>query len=409
MARRNGSVSPVAVVDVGVICALGTTWETVLESLRAGRSGLVFQDVHGYPTAIGRATTAAPSTLEGGMELDRGVDLALNCIGQLRTLPPLDPRRCAVFWGVGIAGAHWLESSYELYCAHRGDAKTSPWTVPMIMPNAAASLIAKKLGLRGGAWTHASACSSAAMAIGQAFHAIRSGSLDLAVVGGSDSMLTPGMLHAWARMRVLARTTREDANAACKPFDVARNGICLAEGAACLVLMNANLANVQQLEPIAEIHGFGHSCDAYDLTAPNAPGQAQAMGLALQDAKTHLAELSYVCAHATGTQKGDLTELEALKITAGGRIANCQVSSIKSAIGHTMGASGALATALTIGMMQHDWVAPTLHLTRPDEHCQGWRLPIEAGIAHAQLNVAMVNAFGFGGSNASLVLKKSKG
>jgi 3-oxoacyl-(acyl-carrier-protein) synthase len=401
--------APVTVVDLGVNCALGTTWQMVIESLRSGHSGLVFLDVHGYPTAVGRSMTPSPSSQDGGMELDRGVVLALDCIGQLRALPPLDPHRCAVFWGVGIAGAHRIESCYELYCTHRGHTKTSPWAIPMIMPNAAASMIAQRLGLRGGAWTLASACSSAAMAIGQAFHAIRSGSLDMAVVGGSDSMLTPGMLHTWARMRVLARTTKEGADAACKPFDVARNGICLAEGAACLVLMNDTLAKVHQLEPLAEIHGFGHSSDAYDLTAPDPKGQAHAMSLALQEARIPLAEISYICAHATGTRRGDLTELEALKITSGGRIPRCQVSSIKSAIGHTLGASGALATALTIGMMQNDWIAPTLHLSNCDAELKDWALPAQAGIPHAQLKVAMVNAFGFGGSNASLVLKKSQG
>ena len=397
------------VVDVGVTCALGTTWPAVTDALRAGRSGLVFHEIHGYPTAVGPAEPNAPATWDGGLVLDRGVALALNCVGQLRTLPELDPRRCAVFWGVGIAGAHWLESSYELYCAERGEAKTSPWTVPMIMPNAAASLIAKKLDLRGGAWTHASACSSAAMAIGQALQAIRSGSLDLAVVGGSDSMLTPGMLHAWARMRVLARTTREGACAACRPFDSARNGLCLAEGASCLVLMNPALAKAMQLATLAEIHGFGHSCDAYDLTAPNAMGQAQAMDLALRDARMDMGELSYICAHATGTRRGDLTELEAIEIASGGHIPSCPVSSIKSAIGHTMAASGAMATALTIAMMRHDWVAPTLHLSHADAQVEHWNLPTGGGIPHARLDTAMVNAFGFGGSNASIVLKKSPG
>ena len=190
----------VAVIGAGVTCALGRTWPVVLNALMTGQSGLAYEEIHGYPTAIGRVHEDVLVVSGDGFELDRGVALALDCVGQLQRIPELDVQRCAVFWGVGIAGAQWLENSYEMYCADRGDARTSLWTVPMIMPNAAAALIAKKLGFTGGAWTQASACASSAMAIGQAFHAIRSGSLDLAVVGGSDAMLTPGMLHAWARM-----------------------------------------------------------------------------------------------------------------------------------------------------------------------------------------------------------------
>lgn len=396
----------VAVMDAGVTCALGRSWTEVLSAMKLGQSGLAYEEIHGYPTATGRVNVVLPSTWDNGIELDRGVALALDCIEQLKPLPDLDARRCGVFWGVGIAGAHWLENSYAMYCANGGDAKTSPWTVPMIMPNAAAALIAKALGFTGGAWTQASACASSAMAIGQAFAAIRSGTLDLAVVGGSDAMLTPGMLHAWARMRVLARTPAVAAAAACKPFDHARNGLCLAEGAACLVLMNANLAASMNRQPLALLEGFGHSCDAFDLTVPHAAGQAQAIGAALQDARIKAADVSYVCAHATGTRKGDITELEALLMAWGDRVPDCPISSIKSVMGHTMGASGALASALAVAMLQDDWISPTQHMTVPDNAGAGWNFPPQSGIKDAGLNFALVNAFGFGGSNASLVFKK---
>jgi 3-oxoacyl-(acyl-carrier-protein) synthase len=400
------SMPRVAVLDVGISCALGRTWPAVLRALVAAQSGLAYEAIHGYPTAVGRVHGDIPSTFDGGLELDRGVALALDCVGQLEFIPQLNPHRCAVFWGVGIAGAHWLENSYEQYCSDRGDAKTSPWTVPMIMPNAAASLIAKRLKLTGGAWTHASACASSAMAIGQAFHAIRSGSIDLAVVGGSDAMLTPGMLHAWARMRVLARTDQEGAEAACRPFDVHRNGLCLAEGAACLLLLHSDLAESMDLKAMAHLHGFGHSCDAFDLTAPSEAGQELAIRLALSDAHIQPQEVSYVCAHATGTRKGDVTELLALQAAWSGHIGECPVSSLKSAMGHTMGAAGAVASAMTVAMLASDWVAPTLHLGTIDPLCTGWALPAKHGIHHDQMKYALVNAFGFGGSNACLIFKK---
>jgi 3-oxoacyl-[acyl-carrier-protein] synthase II len=396
----------VAVVDAGITCALGRTRPAVLSALKARKTGLAYEEIHGYPTAIGRVNSEISHEWDGGLRLDRGVALALDCVSQLQLLTPMDPQRCGVFWGVGIAGADWLESSYKLYCSEAGDAKTSPWTVPMIMPNAAASLIAMKLGLTGGAWTQASACASSAMAMGQAFHAIRSGALDMAVVGGSDAMLVPGMLHAWARMRVLARTKPELSASACKPFDAARNVLCLAEGAGCLVLMNAKLAQDLSLNPLAEIRGFGHSCDAYDLTVPSAEGQVQAMRKALNDAQIGSSQISYVCAHATGTRKGDVTELEAIELALGLHAHRCPISSVKSALGHTMGASGALASVITVGMLQSDWIAPTLHLTESDPFCKDWNLPTFEGVSDTGMTVAMVNAFGFGGSNASLIFKK---
>lgn len=405
MAENVHQGSGVSVIDAGVTSALGRTWQVVLDALKAGQSGLAYEEIHGYPTATGRVQTVIPTEFEGGLVLDRGVGLALDCIQQLQPLPQLDAKRCAVFWGVGIAGAHWLENSYEMYCADRGHAKASPWTVPMIMPNAAAAFIAKRLNLKGGAWTQASACASSAMAIGQAFHAIRSGALDLAVVGGSDAMLTPGMLYAWARMRVLARTTQDAAHATCKPFDAHRNGLCLAEGAACLLLMNSNLTHSMGLKSLAEIHGFGHSCDAFDLTVPSASGQAQAISSALSDASVNPSQVTYVNAHATGTRKGDITELQALQDAWGGSVPACPVSSIKSAVGHTMGASGAIASVLTIAMLQSNWIAPTLHLEEADEFCRQWFLPAHTGIAESEHGYALVNAFGFGGSNASLLFK----
>ncbi len=394
----------VAVIDAELACPLGTSLSQVLAALQRGESGLAYEELHGYPTALGRIRADIGNRTVSGVELDRGANLALHCIDQLRPLPTLPASRGGVFWGVGLAGAHWLESSYEMYCAERGAAKTSPWTVPMIMPNVTASLLAQRLGMTGGAWTFASACASSGMAMGQGVHAIRSGRLDWALVGGSDAMLVPGMLHAWARMRVLARTSPDAAHAACKPFDQSRNGLCLSEGAACLVLVNASLARAMGLEPRALIQGYGHSCDAHDLTAPSPAGQTQAMQMALLDANLEASDVSYVCAHATGTRQGDEVELQAIRSLFGGRVPACPVASLKSAIGHTMGASGAIAAALTVAMLETDWAAPTLHLNHKDPMCLDWNLPARTGMTPAHLKTVMVNAFGFGGSNASLII-----
>ncbi len=404
MVRTERLAQDVVVVDMGVVCALGSTWPGVLRALQRGDSGLVFDDLQGYPSAVGRVQEDVPQHGPNGQALDRGVGLALACAQQLQPLPALDPARMAVFWGVGLAGAHLLEHTYAGLGTDLGKAHTPPWLVPMVMPNAAASLLAMRLGLQGGAWTQASACASSAMALGQALHAIRAGALDLAVAGGSDAMLTPGMCRAWARMRVLARTTPAQAPAACRPFDAARKGLALAEGAACLVLMSGRMARAHARTPLARLLGFGHSCDAHDLTAPLAAGQAQAMRLALQDANTAPAQLRYVCAHATGTPLGDRTELQALQAVFGGQVPTCAVASLKSVLGHTLGASGALACAMTVAMLATQWWAPTVHLQSPDAAWADWCLPTPAQPAPNGVGLAMVNAFGFGGSNASLVL-----
>jgi 3-oxoacyl-[acyl-carrier-protein] synthase II len=276
----------------------------------------------------------------------------------------------------------------------------------MIMPNAAASLIAQRYQYKAGAITLANACASSAMAIGQAFQAIRSNALDVAIVGGSEAMLEPAILHAWARMRVLAKTLPAQAAQACRPFDADRNGLCLAEGAASMLLMRANWAQTLGLEPCGEIRGYGQSCDAANLVAPDTQGQLAAMRQALSDADLRAQQLGYISAHATGTPKGDACEWQALRALFHDQTL-CPVASIKSALGHTMGASGAVAAVLTLAMLQQGWFAPTLHLKKSS----GSETPLHAllagmGVHLPQAEFAMVNAFGFGGSNASLILKK---
>lgn len=402
----------VVVVGTGLTCALGRTVPAVMQALQASRSGLVFHDVHGYPTAVGRVS----DSLDTGnflLPLDRGVALALDAVSQMPEIPDAKSARAAVYWGVGIAGAQTLQSSFEQYCAQAGQAKLSSWTVPMIMPNAAASLIAQRYQFKAGAITLANACASSAMAIGQAFQAIRSNTLDMAIVGGSDAMLEPAILHAWARMRVLAKTEPAQAAHACRPFDADRNGLCLAEGAAAMLLMRADWAQTLGLEPLGEIMGYGQSCDATDLVAPDYQGQWAAMQHALDDAGLSAQQLAYVSAHATATPKGDACEWQALRSLFQHQ-KMCPIASLKSALGHTMGASGAVATTLTLAMLQQGWFAPTLHLHNPIEQDTTQRThqePHQALLAGQGVHIpdaqyALVNAFGFGGSNASLVLKK---
>jgi 3-oxoacyl-[acyl-carrier-protein] synthase II len=333
---------------------------------------------------------------------DRATHLALDAVAQTTGLQAYESQRIGVFWGVGLAGAHWLESTYQQYFADLGDARLSPWAIPAIMPNATASTIAMKYRVQGGCWTTANACASSALALGQAMQAIRSGQLDAAIVGGSDAMLLPGMLHTWARMRVLARSTGKSAQSVCQPFDEQRNGLCLAEGAACLILEKGMHMARTGTKPLAQLSGFGQSCDAMDMTEPSVSGQVRAMAQALIDARLQPSDIGYLNAHATGTRKGDQVELMAVKEVD----LNCPVSSVKGAVGHTMGASGAIEAAICVGVLDRSWIPPTFALTVPDAEFRGVSLPTGIGALSPDLMHVMSNSFGFGGTNASLVISR---
>jgi 3-oxoacyl-[acyl-carrier-protein] synthase II len=236
--------------------------------------------------------------------------------------------------------------------------------------------------------------------------AIQSGHVDAAIVGGSDAMLVPGMLHAWARMRVLARVVEKDVSMACQPFDQNRNGLCLAEGAACLIIEKGDVLQRQGRKALARLSGFGQSCDAMDMTEPSVSGQVQAMQQALMHAGLQPQDIGYLNAHATGTRNGDRVEMMAIKKVWGQGTKQCPVSTVKSALGHTMGASGAIEAVICAGVLARTWAPPTLALVTPDSEFEDCWLPAGHGVDVPDLTHAMSNSFGFGGTNASLVITK---
>lgn len=400
------SNSRVFITEMSMYSCLGNNINESVLKLRKGYSGLVFADIQGYPTALGRVNFNDEN--QSNVLMDKGLKLALNVVSQTTAAVDIDPKRVAVFWGVGLAGAHCLEKSFTQYNNSKGQACLSPWTVADIMPNAVAAHIAKTFGITGGCWTLSNACASSAMAIGQAYQAIRQGYIDAAVVGGSDAMLIPTVLYAWSRMRVLTRTTPEFANQSCRPLDRKRNGLALAEGAACLILKSERLNLNHSTDSLAEICGFGHSCDASGITLPQSQGQLNAMRNALLDSCLTIEQIDYVCAHATGTLAGDLVEMQALKSLWNENVPHCPVSSLKSAMGHSMAACGVMQAALCVSMLREQWIAPTLHLNVADDLWRDWKLPSSNVINNFPLNNILSNSFGFGGLNASLIYSKIK-
>ncbi|ARV18646.1 3-oxoacyl-[acyl-carrier-protein] synthase 2 [Curvibacter sp. AEP1-3] len=410
----------VVVTGLGALSSLGIDVDSMMYRLREGYSGLVPSSIFGYSTALGYVHPAFDTPEDvGDVSRDRGtlmaLDVAKQAITQANQQGTLSLHgvargelenqglRLGVYWGVGLAGAHWIERNYLEYCPDPQDSRPSPWTVPAIMPNAPAAAIAMEYKARGACVTFANACTSSAMAIGEATLALQRGDLDVAIVGGSDASLVPGMLHAWARMRVLARNSPDSADHASRPFDTNRNGICLAEGAASLVLEREEHAWNRGARALARVVGYGHSCDAVDLTEPAALGQAFAMQKALRHAHIPAAAIGYVNAHATGTRKGDATEIMALHQVLGATFSDTPISSVKSALGHTVGAAGALEAVVSVRALQERWIPPTTFLRNIDPHFSDAYLLRGQGIKVPDLEYVMSNSFGFGGSNAALV------
>jgi len=260
-------------------------------------------------------------------------------------------------------------------------------------------------GIRGPAHTYSVACASSSVAIGEGFRSIRDGYSDVVIAGGAEAMLNDGSVAAWQAVGVIAKLHPEGPDASCRPFDSERTGLVLGEGAVTLILESEERAEARGAELLAEIVGFGASSDAHKLTEPSVEGQERAIRNALEDAQLPLEAVGYVNAHATGTPAGDPVEIEAIKRAFGAAAQNVAISSTKSMHGHLVGASGALECAITALALKHGRIPPTANLTASDPACD---LDCVPGVSRdaPDLEVAISNSFAFGGSNATLVLRR---
>jgi len=315
------------------------------------------------------------------------------------------PEQAAVQIGCALGGAEIIERSYKTYF-QRNSRRGRPTSVPMIMASGPASHISMQLGIHGPAHTYSIACASSSVAIGEAFRSIRDGYLDVVIAGGAEAMLNDGSVAAWERIGVLATERKDGAQLSCRPFDLERTGLVLGEGAAILILESEQRVSERGAKTVAEIVGFGASSDAYKLTEPSVDGQAQAVRNALEDAGLPPNRVGYINAHATGTPAGDPIEIEAVKRVFGSAAQDVAISSTKSMHGHLVGASGALECAVTALALREQRIPPTAHLTLSDPMCD---LDCVAGVGRdvQDLEVALSNSFAFGGSNATLVLRRA--
>jgi 3-oxoacyl-[acyl-carrier-protein] synthase II len=312
--------------------------------------------------------------------------------------------RMGIYLGTGMGGAHSIEEGYvRLY--KEGLNRLKPFTVLMSMNNAAASAIALEHQITGPNQTFCTACSSSAVAIGEASRLIRHGYADAMLAGGAESLLTFGTIKAWEALRTLAEEDVEDPGRSSKPFSENRTGLVLGEGAAMLVLESYEHATARGATIYAEIIGYGSANDSNHITQPTANGQATTILAALADAELAANSIQYINAHGTATKLNDATETAAIKQAFGEHAYKLSVSSTKSMHGHLMGAAGALEALITIIAMRNNTLPPTINLVNPDPECDLDYVPNVAKTL-PNLEYTMSNSFAFGGTGASLIFKK---
>jgi 3-oxoacyl-[acyl-carrier-protein] synthase II len=390
----------IVVTGVGAVSPLGIGARTLYERWRAGVSGI--QD------GVGAATEFDPTehlSIKQARRSDRfsqfamvASDEALEEAGWAEELP-YDATRVATLIGTGIGGIGTLEANHKLLL-EKGPKAVSPLSIPLLMGNAASAAVSMRHDLRGQSFATLSACAAGAHAIGTACRMIQCGDADAVVTGGSEAALTPLATAAFRALDALSDIGIS------RPFDAQRDGFVMGEGAAVLVLEDGDRARARGANILARVAGYGASSDAYHLTAPDKRGEGAiaAMNAALRDAGYGPQDVVYVNAHGTSTPLNDRAETIAIKEVLG---LGVPVSSLKSAIGHLLGAAGAVEAVATILAMRDRIAPPTLNYEQPDEGLDLDYVPNEARTldVNGKPAIALSNAFGFGGHNAVLCLE----
>jgi nodulation protein E len=397
----------VVVTGLGIISAIGRDRVEFERSLREGRCGiapLTDPAHHDFRFRNGAEVpcfdAAAHFSLKEADMIDRFAQFAVvaarEAVGQ-SGIEWTDRLRedSAIVTGSCIGGqATEDQGFYDVY--KMGRPRVHPMTIPKTMANAGASAISLDLGITGPTFTIATACSSSAHAIGQAFSMVRAGTSEVAIAGGSEAPFSYGILKAWEAMRVVSPDV-------CRPFSRNRNGMILGEGAAMLVLESLDHALARGAKPIVEIVGFGMSSDAHHITQPSAEGAARAIHKALKDAAIVPEQIGYVNAHGTGTGVNDPTETRALHLAFGNHVRRLAISSTKAMHGHTLGAAGAIESAAVVLALSTGILPPTINFTEPDPECDLDCIPNVA--REVRVEYALSNSFAFGGLNAVLAFK----
>ncbi|HWQ40951.1 MAG TPA: beta-ketoacyl-ACP synthase II [Desulfosporosinus sp.] len=401
---------------MGVISPVGNQLDEFWNNLIEGKSGiglLTRFDTSNLPTKVAAEVKNFEPTdwinKKESRHMDRfaqfgmaAAKMALQDSGL--DLEKVDKERAGAVMGCGIGGVITFEEQKEVLMA-KGSSRITPFFVPMLISNMAAAHLSIEFGLQGSSMTIATACASATNAIGEALRIIQRGEADVVFCGGTEAPITSLAFAGFCAAKTMS-TEKENPEQASRPFDKRRSGFVMGEGAGVLVLESLEHAEARGAHIYAELAGYGSTSDAYHITTPipGGAGATRAMRLALDDAGVSVEDVDYINAHGTSTGPNDATETAAIKTLFGSYASKLAISSTKSMTGHLMGAAGAIEAIICAISIERGAIPPTINYGEPDPECD---LDYVPNIARKQdVNVAMSNSLGFGGHNATIVLKK---
>jgi 3-oxoacyl-[acyl-carrier-protein] synthase II len=401
---------------MGVISPVGNQLDEFWHNLLEGKSGiglLTRFDTSDLPTKVAAEVKNFEPTewinKKESRHMDRFAQFALAA-AKLAVqdsgldFEKVDKERAGTVMGCGIGGVTTFEEQKEVLMS-KGSGRITPFFVPMLISNMAAGHLSIEFGLQGSSMTIVTACASATNAIGEALRIIQRGEADVVLCGGTEAPITRLAFAGFCAAKTMS-TEKENPEQACRPFDKRRSGFVMGEGAGVLVLESAEHALDRGAHIYAELAGYGSTSDAYHITspAPGGAGAVRAMHLALKDAGVSAEDVDYINAHGTSTGPNDAAETSAIKTVFGNYASKLSISSTKSMTGHLMGAAGAIEAIICAISIERGAIPPTTNYGEPDPECD---LDYVPNIARQQeVNVAMSNSLGFGGHNATIVLKK---
>ena len=406
----------VVITGLGVVSPVGSDLETFWKNLTAGKSGIsriTKFDPTDYPVQIAAEVKDFEPTKyfdkKEVRRLDPFIQFAVGAADQAVKMAgleesELDKERVGVIIGSGIGGLTTIEQQLKILW-EKGPRRVSPYCVPMEIINMASGIVSIRYGYKGPNVSVVTACATGTHAIGEAFRTIQYGDADVVVAGGAESCITPLSVAGFAAARALS-TRNDEPEKASRPFEKNRDGFVMGEGAGIVVLEELEHAKRRGAKILAEVVGYGTSGDAYHMTAPapGGEGAARAIRNALRDAGIEPTEIDYINAHGTSTKFNDLFETMAIKSVFGDYAYKVKISSIKSMIGHLLGAAGGVETVASVMTINTGVIPPTINYEEPDPECDLDYTPNEA--VEKEVRYVLKNSFGFGGTNACLVLKR---
>ncbi|MDP3015600.1 MAG: beta-ketoacyl-ACP synthase II [Deltaproteobacteria bacterium] len=409
----------VVVTGMGLVIPIGIGVETAWKNACEGKSGigrLTRFDPEGFDTRIAAEVKGFNPELYIEKKEVKKMDLfiqyalaaAKEAVEDSRlSITPENGDRIGVIVGTGLGGLPTIEKYHQILM-ERGPGRISPFFIPMLVANLAAGQIAIQYGAKGPNTCIVTACATGGHCIGDAFRAIVYGDADAIIAGGTESNITPLTIGGFNAMKAIS-TRNDEPEKASRPFEKNRNGFVIAEGAGIVILEELEFAQRRNAKIYAELIGYGYTGDAYHITAPSPDGDGaiRCMRMAIKDAGLKPEDIDYINAHGTSTQLNDLTETIAIKKVFGDHAKRIPISATKSMTGHLLGAAGSTEAIFTILALRDGILPPTINYEEPDPECDLDYVPNVARRQH--LNTGMSNAFGFGGTNATLIFKKFTG